>query len=104
MQDMTDCFKIGKTIIQYKQLCSSISLASSTSSNNEHHYSDIEQYDEESTDNETKIAELNPEIQDPDFRRDHSVAHELFRTKTKDKPNLKNRFPSNYSHTWAPRI
>ena len=30
MQDMTDCFKLGKTINQYKQLCSSISPASST--------------------------------------------------------------------------
>ena len=89
MQDMTDCFKLGKTINQYKQLCSSISPASSTSSLNEHDYSDIEQYDEESTDDGTEIAELNFESQDPDFRRDHSVAHELFRTKTKDKPILK---------------
>ena len=89
MQNMTDCFKLGKTINQYKQLCSSISPASTASSLNEHDYSDIEQYDEESTDDETEIAELNLEIQDPDFRRDHSVAHELFRTKTKDKPILK---------------
>ena len=89
MQDMTDCFRLGKTINQYKQLCSSISPASSTSSLNERDYSDIEQYDEESTDDEIEIAELNLESQDPDFRRDHSVAHELFRTKTKDKPILK---------------
>ena len=89
MQDMTDCFKLGKTIYQYKQLCSSISPASSTSSLNEHDYSDIEQYDDESSNDETEIAELKFESQDPDFRRDHSVAHELFRTKTKDKPILK---------------
>ena len=89
MQDMTDCFKLGETIDQYKQLCSSISPASSTSSLSEHDYSGIEQYDEESTDDETKIAELNLEIQDSDFRRDHSVAHELFRTKTEDKLFLK---------------
>ena len=89
MQDMTDCFKLGKTINQYKQLCSSNSPVSSTSSLNERDYSDIEQYDEESTDDETEIAELNFESQDPDFRRDHSVAHELFRTKTKDKVILK---------------
>ena len=89
MQDMTDCFKLGKTINQYKKLCSSISPASSTSSLNERDYSDIEQYDEESTDDETEIAELNLENQDPDFCRDHSVAHELFRTNTKDKPILK---------------
>ena len=89
MQDMTDCFKLGKTINQYKQLCSSISPASSTSSLNEHDYSDIEQYDEESTDDEIEIADLNFKSQDPDFRRDHSVAHELFRTKTKEKPILK---------------
>ena len=88
MQDITDCFKLGKTINQFKQLCSSISPASSTSSLNEQDYSDIEQYDEESTDDETEIAEINIEIQDSDFRRDHSVAHELFRTKTKDKPIL----------------
>ena len=104
MQDMIDCFKLGKTINQCKQLCSSISPASSTYSRNEHDYSDIEQYDEESTDDETEITELNLEIQDPDLRRDHSVAHELFRMKTKHKPILKNRFPSNSSHTWAPRI
>ena len=89
MQDMTDCLKLGKTINQYKQLCSNISPASSTSSLYERDYSDIEQYDEESTDDETEIAELNFESQDPDFRRDHSVAHKLFRTKTKDKTTLK---------------
>ena len=88
MQDMIDCFKLGKTIIQYKQLCSSISPASSTPSLNEHDYSDIEQYDEQSTDDEIELAELNFESQDPDFCRDHSVAHELFRTKTKGKPIL----------------
>ena len=89
MQDMTNCFKLRKTINQNKQLCSSISPASSTSSLNEHDYSDIEQYDEESTDDKIELAELNFESQDPDFCRDHSVAHELFRRKTKDKPILK---------------
>ena len=48
MQDMTDCLELGKTLTQYKQLCSSISPASSTSSLNQRGYSDIEQYDEES--------------------------------------------------------
>ena len=89
MQDMTDCFRLGKTINQYKQLCSSFSPASSTSSLNERDYNDIEPYDEESTNDEAEIAELNFESQDPDIRRDHSITHELFRTKTKDKPILK---------------
>ena len=89
MQDITDCFKLGKTINQYKQLCSSISLASSTSSLHERDHNGIKQYDEELRDDETEIAELNLESQDPDFRRDHSVAQEMFRTKTKDKPILK---------------
>ena len=89
MQDMTDCFTLGKTINQYKQLCASNSPASSTSSLNERDYTDIKEYYEKSTDDETEIAELNFESQDPDFRRDHSVAHELFRTKTKNKPILK---------------
>ena len=89
MQDMTGCFKLGKTTNQYKQLCSSISPASNTSCLSEHDYSDIEQYDEQSTDDEIELAELNLESKDPDFRRDHSVARELFRTKTKDKPILK---------------
>ena len=89
MQDITDCFKLGKTIKQYKQLCSSINLASSSSSLNERDYSDFEQYNQESTDAETGIAELNFESRNPDFRRDHSVAHESFRTKIKDKPILK---------------
>ena len=88
MQDMTDCFKLGKTINHYKQLCSSMSPASSTSSLNEDDYSDIEQYDDESTDDETEIAELNLEIQDPDFRRDHTAAYELLGTKTEDRPIL----------------
>ena len=88
-QDMTDCFKLGKTINQYKQLCSSISPASSSSSLNERDYSDFEQYDEESTVDETEKAEFNLENQDPDFRRDNCVAHELIRTKTKNKPILK---------------
>ena len=89
MQDMTDCFKLGKTINQYKQFCSSINPTSSTSRLNERGYSDIEQYDEESTDDETEIAELNLENQDPDLRKDNSVARELFRTKTKNEPVLK---------------
>ena len=84
MQDVTDCFKLGKTINKYKHFWSIISPVSSTSSLNESDYSDIEQYDEESTDDETETAELNLGSQDPDFRRDHSVAQELFRTKTKD--------------------
>ena len=83
MQDMTDCFMFAKTINQYKQLCSSISLASSTSGFNERDYSDIKQYAEESTDDETEIAELNFESRDPDFCRDRALAHESFRTKTK---------------------
>ena len=90
MQDMTVCFKLVKTNNQYKQLCSGISPASSFSSLNVRDYSDIEQYDEESTDEVPEIAELNIENQDPDFRRDHSVAYESFRTKTEDKPILKN--------------
>ena len=68
MQDMTDCFKLGKTKNQYKQLSSSINPASSTSSLNAQDYSDIEQYDEESTDDEIEIAELNFESQETDFR------------------------------------
>ena len=84
MQDMTDSFKLGKTINEYKQLCSTISPASSTSSLSERDYSDNEKYVEESTDDGTEIAELNLESQEPVFRRDHSIAHELFRTKTKD--------------------
>ena len=86
---MTDCFKLGKTINHYKQLCSSSSPASSTSSLNERDYSDIEKYGEDSTDDETKLAEINFESQDLDFRRDHSTAQESFRTKTKDKLILK---------------
>ena len=89
MQDMTDCFKLGKTINQYNQFGSSISPTSSTSILIERDYSDIEQYDEESTDDETEIAELNFESQDFDFPRDHSVAHKLFRTKTENKSILK---------------
>ena len=88
MQDLTDCFRLGKAINQFKQLCSSVSPASSTPSLIGRVYSDIEQYDGEPTDDETEKTELNFESQDPDFRRDHSVA-ELFRTKTKDKPILK---------------
>ena len=86
---MTDCFKLGKTINQYKQLCSNISPASRTYGLNGGDYSDFEQYDEEYTDDETEITKLNFESQDPDFPRDHSVADEFFPTKTKDNPILK---------------
>ena len=89
MQDMTDCFKLGKTINQYKQLGSSISPASNTSSLNEREYSDFEQYDDELTHDEPEIAGLNFESQDPDFRRDNTVAHKSSRTKTEYKPILK---------------
>ena len=89
MQELTDCLKLGKTINEYKQLCSSFSLASSTSGLNEQVHRGIDQCDEESTDDETEIAELNFQSQDPDFRRHHAVAHELFRTNTKGEPIFK---------------
>ena len=89
MQDRADCFELGKTINQYKQFCSRISPASSISSPNQRDYSDFEQYDEESTDEETEIAELKFKSQDTNFRSARSVAHKSFCTKTKDKPNLK---------------
>ena len=50
MQDMTECLKLAKAINQCKHFCSHLSPASSISSLNERDYSDIEQYDEESTD------------------------------------------------------
>ena len=99
MQDMTDCFKLRKTKNQYKQQWSSIRPASNNSSLNERDYSDMEQYDEESTDDDTEIAELNFESQDPDFCRYHTVAQELFRTKTKINRFSRNRFLSSYFYT-----
>ena len=93
MQDSTDCFKLGKSINQYKQLRSSLNPPSSTSILNARDYSDIEQYDEESTDDETEKAELNFEGQDPDFRREQSLAQEIFRANSKDKPILKKPIP-----------
>ena len=44
---------------------------------------------EDSTYDETEVAELIFESQDPDFRRDHSVAHESLRMKTEGKPILR---------------
>ena len=85
MQELTDCFMLGKTTNQYKELCSSIRPVSSTSSLNERDYSQIEQYYEESTDDQTERAELNFESQDPDFRRDLSVTHKSFQTLYKNK-------------------
>ena len=67
MQGMTNCFKLGKTMNQNKQVCCSISPASNFSSPYERESSDIEQYDEKSTDDETEIAKLNFANQDPDF-------------------------------------
>ena len=64
---------------------------------NERDYSDIEQYDEQSTDDENEIAELNFESQDPDFDRDHSVAHTKYSApKQKENWFSKNRLPSSY--------
>ena len=64
---MADCFELGESINQHQQLCSSISRESCTSSVHERDYSDIERYDEESTDDRTQIAEHKLENQDPDF-------------------------------------
>ena len=86
MPELTDCFKLGRTINQYKQLCFSIIPEPSTSSLSERDNSDIEQYDERSPDDDIEMAELNFESQDPDFCGDHSVAHESFRTKTRNEP------------------
>ena len=93
---MTDYFKLGRTINQYEQHCSNISPATITSGLKERDYNDIEQYAEESSDDENETAKFNFESQNPDFRGDHSVAHESFRTKTKDKPILKKPISSSY--------
>ena len=86
---MTDCFKLRKAIQENRQLCSRISPASSISSFHEWDCSDIEQYNKKSAADETDIAEFRFENEDPDFFRDNSVAHESFRTKTKDEQFLK---------------
>ena len=89
MPDLTDCFKLGKTISQNRQLCSSISPASSISSLNNQEYSDFPKDNGESTAHESEIPELDFESQDPDFPRGYCGAHDLFRSKRKNKPILR---------------
>ena len=99
MQAMKDCFEIEKTIIQHHQLCSSINPASVISRFLERDNSGKEELDEKVFDDEIETAELHFEIKDLEFRRDHSVGHESFRTKTNKKPNLNKTISSElYPH------
>ena len=70
MQYMTDSLKLERTINQHIQLCSSISP---TSRVHERDYSEVEQYIEEDTNDNTEIVELNFENQDPNLPKNHSL-------------------------------
>ena len=99
MQDMTDCFKLGKTINQYKQLCSSISPSSSTSSLNERDYSHIEQHDEDYTDDETEIADSTLKVKTLIFAEITPWPMIFSAGKQKINRFSRSQFPSNYSLT-----
>ena len=90
MQDIGDCFKLGKTINQYKQLCSDTSPTYSLSDVSEANNYDAIIYDNDYTsDDDVEIAALHMDQKDPQFVHDHSSAKEAFRHKTIDKPLLK---------------
>ena len=76
MQDMTDCFKLGKTINQYKQLCSDVCSYFTNYTIEEETNSEIEEQQDDGYNSDNKIAELNFDQKDSDFLHDFSLANE----------------------------
>ena len=70
-QDIADCFKLGKSINQYKNLC-----LPSYKMQCEPEYSRIDEIETDSSDDEEDVAELHLSSGDHEFYRDKSTAKE----------------------------
>ena len=74
MQDMADCFKLGKTINQYKRFCSDVCPYFTNYTIEEETYSEIEEQPDDNYDSDNEIAELNFDQKDSEFLHDFSLA------------------------------
>ena len=59
VQDMADCFKLGKTINQYKRLCSDVCPYFTNYTIEEETYGEIEEQQNDGYNSDNEIAELN---------------------------------------------
>ena len=89
MQDIADCFKLGKTINQYKRLCSDVCSYFTNYSREEDSYSEIEVQHDEDYDSDSEIAELNIDQKDPDILHHFPHANESIRENQFKKPMVK---------------
>ena len=94
MQDMTDCFKLGKTINQYKRFCSDVCPYFSNYTIEEETYSGIEEQQDDSYNSENGVAELNFDQKDSEFLHDFSLAYEPIQRNQSQKPILKSNIDS----------
>ena len=94
MQDMTDCFKLGKTINQYKRLCSDVCPYFTNCTIEDETYSEIEEQQDDGYNSDNEIAELNFDQKDSDFLHDFSLANESIRRNKSQKPILKSNIDS----------
>ena len=91
---MADCFKHGKTINQYKRLCSDVCPYFTNYTIEEETYSEIEEQPDNNYDSDNEIAELNFNQKDSEFLHDFSLANESIRRKPTQKPILKTNIDS----------
>ena len=67
MQDMTDCFNFGKTINQYKRLCSDVCPYFTNYTIEGETYCEIEEQQDDSYNSDNEIAELKFDQKDSEF-------------------------------------
>ena len=94
MQDMTNCFKLEKTINQYKRLCSDVCAYFTNYPIEEDTYSEIEEQQDNGYDSDNQIAELNFDQKDSEFLHDFSLANESIRRNQSQKPIIKSKIDS----------
>ena len=94
IQDMADCFKLGKTINQYKRLCSDVCPYFTNYTIEEETYSEIEEQQDDGYNSDNEVAELNFDQKDSEFLHDFSLANESIRRNQSQKPILKSNMDS----------
>ena len=82
-QDIADCFKLGKSINQYKNLC-----LPSYKIQYEPEYSRIDDIETDSSCDEEEVAELHLSSEDHEFYRDKSTAKEKNISQKRERPLL----------------
>ena len=89
MQDMADCFKLGKAVNQYKRLCSDNCPYFTNYPIEEETYSEVEERQDDGYDSDNEIAELNFDQKDSEFLHDFSLANKSIRKKPVQKATSK---------------